>query len=95
MKEKDLQSAGPRPDGVPGLLIDEIELRGIWRTAKGYVAQVWSRGDRKFHLLRQDDELFDGHVVSIAAKEIVFKQVIEDPTAAKPFREVVITLSGA
>jgi hypothetical protein len=35
VKEEDLQSAGPRPDGVPGLLIDEIELTGRWRGAKG------------------------------------------------------------
>ena len=31
---------GPRPEGIPGLLIDEIDLKGIWRTGKGYVAQV-------------------------------------------------------
>src|SRR6476661_8790360 len=28
---------GPRPEGVPGLLIDEIDLTGIFRTSKGFV----------------------------------------------------------
>jgi len=92
VKEKDLQSAGPRPDGVAGLLIDEIELKGIFRTAKGYVAQVSPRGSRQSYLLKEGDQLFDGDVISISLREIVFKQVVEDPTAPKPFREVVKSL---
>jgi hypothetical protein len=31
---------GPRPDGVPGLLIDEIEITGVFVTDRGGVAQV-------------------------------------------------------
>ena len=89
MNDKDLQSAGPRPDGVPGLLIDEIELKGIFRTTRGYVAQISPRGDRRSYLLREGDQLFDGDVVSISSREVVFKQVVENPTASKPFREVV------
>jgi hypothetical protein len=95
VKDKDLQSAGPRPDGVPGLLIDEIELKGITRTARGYVALVSPHGDRKSYLLREGDQLFDGDVVAIDSKEVVFKQVVDDPTASKPFREVVKRLPGA
>ena len=85
---------GPRPDGIPGLLIDEIDLTGIFRTSKGYQAQVISRSQRKSYLLRQGDQLYDGDVVSINRDEVVFKQVVQDPTALKPFREVVKTLSG-
>lgn len=94
MKEQDLQSAGPRPEGVPGLLIDEIELRRILRMAKGYVAEVRD-GARHPYLLKAGDQLFDGDVVSIDSKEVVFKQVVADPTASKPFREVVKSLPGA
>ena len=56
MGENDLQSAAPRPDGVPGLLIDEIELIAIVRTAKGLVAQVKSRGAQKSYLLKAGDQ---------------------------------------
>jgi hypothetical protein len=81
---------GPRPEGIPGLLIDEIELLGIWRTPRGYVAQI--RASNKSFLLREGDQLFDGDVVTIQKNEVVFKQQVQDPTALKPFREVVKNL---
>ena len=78
---------GPRPEGLPGLLIDEIQLLGIWRTPRGYVAQI--RAANKSYLLREGDQLFDGDVVTIQKNEVVFKQQVQDPTALKPYREVV------
>lgn len=84
---------GPRPEGIPGLLIDEIDLKGIWRTGKGYVAQVIATNQKKTFLLREGDQLYDGDVISINRNEVVFKQVVQDPTALKPFREVVKSLS--
>jgi Tfp pilus assembly protein PilP len=84
---------GPRPDGVPGLLIDEIDLTGIFRTSKGFVAQVVAANQKKSYLLREGDQLYDGDVVSINRAEVVFKQVVQDPTALKPFREVVKSLN--
>ncbi|HEX6900460.1 MAG TPA: hypothetical protein VF789_12125 [Thermoanaerobaculia bacterium] len=84
---------GPRPEGVPGLLIDEIDLTGIFRTSKGYVAQVVAANQKKSYLLREGDQLYDGDVVSINRNEVVFKQIVQDPTALKPFREVVKSLN--
>jgi hypothetical protein len=84
---------GPRPEGVPGLLIDEIDLTGIWRTSRGYVAQVAAANQKKSYLLREGDQLYDGDVVSINKNEVVFKQIVQDPTALKPFREVVKSLN--
>lgn len=82
---------GPRPEGIPGLLIDEIDLLGIWRTPRGYVAQV--KASNKSYLLREGDQLFDGDVLNIHKDEVVFKQQVQDPTALKPFREVVKSLN--
>jgi hypothetical protein len=84
---------GPRPEGIPGLLIDEIDLKGIWRTGKGYVAQVVATNQKKTYLLKDGDQLYDGDVVSISRAEVVFKQIVQDPTALKPFREVVKSLN--
>jgi len=84
---------GPRPEGIPGLLIDEIDLRGIFRTARGYVAQVNASNQKKSYLLKEGDQLYDGDVVSIGKNEVVFKQIVQDPTALKPFREVVKSLN--
>jgi len=84
---------GPRPEGVPGLLIDEITLSGIFRTRRGWIAQVQATNQEKAYLIKEGDQLYDGDVVSIGKDEVVFKQVVQDPTALKPFREVVKTLS--
>ncbi len=78
---------------MPGLLIDEIGLSGIFRTRKGYVAQVKAANQGKSYLLKEGDQLYDGDVVSIGSDEVVFKQIVQDPTALKPFREVVKTLT--
>ena len=84
---------GPRPEGIPGLLIDEIDLKGIFRTARGYVAQVNASNQKKSYLLKEGDQLYDGDVRSIGKNEVVFKQIVQDPTALKPFREIVKSLN--
>lgn len=84
---------GPRPEGVPGLLIDEINLIAIMRTSSGWIAQVQAADKQKSYLLRQGDQLYDGEVVDIKSEEVVFKQVVQDPTALKPFRERVKSLN--
>jgi len=84
---------GPRPEGIPGLLIDEIDLTGVFRTPKGFVAQVVAANQKKSYLLKIGDQLYDGDVVSITRTEVVFKQIVQDPTALKPFREVVKSLN--
>ncbi len=78
-----------RPDGPPGLLIDEIEIQGIFILPEGPVVQVQSTSQETSFLLRPGDQLWDGDVVRITLDEVVFKQSVNDPTALKPFREVV------
>jgi Tfp pilus assembly protein PilP len=89
------QFKGPRPEGIPGLLIDEIDLKGIFRTGRGYAAQVKAANQAKSYLIKEGDHLYDGDVVSIGKNEVVFKQTVQDPTALKPFREVVKKLNPA
>jgi len=84
---------GPRPEGVPGLLIDEVGVSGIFVTPDGAVAQVEAANKEKSYLVRVGDQLYDGEVVSISSDEVVFRQIVRDPTALKPFREVVKKLN--
>jgi hypothetical protein len=84
-----LGGQGKRPEGVPGLLIDEIIVTGIFRTSKGFVAQVADKDLKRSYLLKEGDQLYDGDVVSVSVNEVVFKQTVQDPSALKPFREVV------
>jgi Tfp pilus assembly protein PilP len=85
---------GPRPEGKSGLLIDEVSLTGIFQTPTGTFAQVRGGPRNKCYLLQAGDQLYDGDVVEVDRGEIVFKQLINDPTAIKPFREVVKRLSN-
>lgn len=80
---------GPRPEGIPGLMIDDVEVTGIFITPQGPVAQVRVADKRKSYLLREGDQLYDGDVTSISFAEVVFKQILDDPAALKPFRPVV------
>lgn len=78
-----------RPDGPAGLLIDEISLEGIFVLDGGPVVQVQSASQETSFLLRVGDQLWDGDVIRITLQEVAFKQSVNDPTALKPFREVV------
>lgn len=82
------QQSGPRPEGKPGLLIDEIYITGIFNTHLGDFAQVRGGSKDKSFLLQAGDQLFDGDVISIGSDHVVFRQIINDPEAIKPFREV-------
>ncbi len=86
--------AGPRPEGIPGLLIEELTLSGVWMLPDGPVAQVQSAEDPISYLLRPGTRVFDGEVISVTFSReeggvVVFRQVVRDPTSPKPFREVV------
>lgn len=91
--ERNLPRAEDRPEGVAGLLIDELAIQGIFVLDSGPVAQVISSASETSFLIRPGDQLWDGDVLRISLDEIVFKQTVNDPTALKPFREVVKKLS--
>jgi len=91
--DRKLPRAEERPEGVAGLLIDELEIQGIFVLDSGPVAQVISSASETSYLIRQGDQLWDGDVLRINLDEIVFKQTVNDPTALKPFREVVKKLT--
>lgn len=92
-RERPQETEVERPEGVPGLLIDEIEIQGVFELPEGPVAQVMSASHETSYLLRPGDELWDGDVVSITLEEVVFKQVVTDTTALKPFQLVVKRLN--
>ena len=76
-------------EDLDAMLIDDIEVTGIFSTGEGMWAQVQTSQKDISYLLREGDLLYDGDVLRIDPTEVVFKQSINDPTALKPFREVV------
>lgn len=79
---------GDAPPGVPGFLIDELDLQGIVRTSHGYVATV-KGPDNLGYTLRAGDILYDGEVLRITADAVYFRQEVNDPTRIERQREVV------
>jgi Tfp pilus assembly protein PilP len=79
---------GERPPGVPGFLVDEIDLSGVVRTKQGLVAMI-KGPDNKGYLVRVGDKVFDGELIRIAQGSIVFRQEVNDPTQIERYKEVV------
>ena len=84
--------AGQRPPGVPGFLIDELKLTGIFRRKADLVAMVLGP-DNKGHLIRVGDKVLDGEVIRISPSSVVFRQEVNDPTRIERYREVVKDLA--
>jgi len=82
------QPSEERPEGLPGMLIDELKLQGIIQTSSGTIAMVQGR-DKLSYIIRVGTKLYDGEVQEIQPGRVVFKQQVNDPKAIKPFREVV------
>ncbi|HEV8632147.1 MAG TPA: hypothetical protein VGV61_17670, partial [Thermoanaerobaculia bacterium] len=72
---------------------DEIEIQGIFALNGRTFAQVQTSDKDKSYLIQEGDQLYDGAVVSIGNNEVTFKQVVNDPSVIKPFREVVKKLN--
>jgi type IV pilus assembly protein PilP len=84
--------AGQRPEGLPGFLIDELKLQGIFRTRQGFTA-MFNAPDNKGYSVRIGDKVLDGEIVRITATSVVFRQEVNDPTRIERYREVVKDLT--
>jgi Tfp pilus assembly protein PilP len=83
---------GARPPGVPGFLIDELKLGGVFKTREGLTAMV-TGPDNKGYTIRVGQKVLDGEVIRITNTGVVFRQEVNDPTRIERFREVVKDLT--
>ena len=83
----DLPSDRERPDGLVGLSVNEVALRGVVLSDGAYLA-VLEAPDNRTYIVRAGDRLFDGSVQEITADGIVFLQEVNDPLALVSVREV-------
>lgn len=84
---RDLPSASERPDGLRGLRVNEVALRGVVVSGGSYLG-VLEAPDNKTYIVRADDRLYDGSVKEILADTIVFLQEIDDPLSSVTEREL-------
>jgi Tfp pilus assembly protein PilP len=86
-------TAGTRPDGIAGVLVDEIAVRGIVQSRGTWVAMVAAPNGRTY-TVRPGDRLLDGSVRAITAQAVVLLQDVNDPLSLAKHREIRKPLRG-
>jgi Tfp pilus assembly protein PilP len=76
-----------KADGAPGLLTNEISVRGIMQSRGALVAAVQAP-DKKTYLLRRGDKLLDGTVKAVTPEGLTIVQDVNDPLSIVKQREV-------
>jgi hypothetical protein len=84
----DVPATGVRPQGLPGLLIAEITVKGVLKTAKGDFVALLQAPDNKSFIAHTGDKVLDGAIKAITAGEVVFTQDVTDPLSLVKQREV-------
>ena len=77
-----------RPQGLPGLMINELTPKGVLKTAKGDFVALLQAPDNKTYIAHAGDKLLDGAIKTITAAEVVFTQDVNDPLSLVKQREV-------
>jgi type IV pilus assembly protein PilP len=93
-KGNDPKNTGGRPPGVPGLLINEVSVKGIVRNSAGFVAMIQGP-DNKTYVVKAGDRLMDGTVKSIVQDAVVFSQDVNDPLSLVKQKEIRKNLRSA
>jgi Tfp pilus assembly protein PilP len=89
----DLPSAtGSRPPGLPGLLINEVTLKGVLKSAKGEFVALLQSPDNHTYIVHPGDKVMDGTVKAISQDAVVFSQDVNDPLSLVKQREVRKTI---
>jgi Tfp pilus assembly protein PilP len=74
-----LGSAAPqRGEGVAGMTVSEISVRGIMQSRGTLIAMVQGP-DNRTYMVRSGDKLADGSVQSITPEGLVIVQAVNDP----------------
>jgi len=83
----DMRGPGMRPEGVGGLLINDVTVRGIVKSRNKFVAMLQAP-DNRTYIVHINDRLFDGSIKAITMEAIVFSQEVNDPLSLVKQREV-------
>ena len=86
-----VKKKGPRPKGVAGMLVTELDLVGIVKDSVGADMAFVIGSDNRGYFLKSGDEVYDGSLMGIdpRAGTATFRQQVDDPRLIKPYRDVV------
>ena len=76
-----------RPEGLPGVAVSEVAIKGIVQSRTGFVAMLQAP-DNKTYIVRNGDRLFDATVKAVTADAVVFVQQVNDPLTPVKQREI-------
>lgn len=85
--------AGLRAEGIGGILVEEVAVRGIYQSRGTWVAMIAAPSGRTYSI-RPGDRLMDGSVRTINAQTVVLMQQVNDPLSLEKQREVRKNLRG-
>ena len=88
MEGPEEEGEAARPPGLPGMLVEELELEGIIETPSGILAFVLGRDDISY-IIRPGTKLYNGEVKEILHDRVIFRQQADDPKQLRPYEEVV------
>jgi Tfp pilus assembly protein PilP len=84
---------GARPEGIAGVMVDEVAVRGIVQSRGTWVAMIAAPNGRSY-TIRPGDRLMDGAVRTINGESVVLMQEVKDPLSLEKQREVRKQLRG-
>lgn len=92
--ERVREGEGPRPPGIEGMAIDEIDLTGIVENPSGNMA-YFTGSDSKGYFLRVGERIYKATMIAIdpPGGSVTFREEVDDPRQIKPFRDVVRRLT--
>jgi Tfp pilus assembly protein PilP len=91
----DAGSAASRAaDGLPGLSVDEVSVRGVLRSRGAFVAMVQGP-DQKTYIVHANDRFLDGTVKSVTPQGLVVLQDVNDPLSLVKRKEIRKSLRGS
>jgi hypothetical protein len=79
---------GSRPAGLPGLLVNEITVKGVLKSPKGGFIALVQAPDGRTYIVHSGDKVMDGTVKAITTEAVVFSQDVNDPLSLVKQREV-------
>jgi Tfp pilus assembly protein PilP len=92
-QQRGVQRTDVRAEGVPGILTDELAVRGLLQSQGAWVAMI-SGPNGKVYTVRAGDRLADGTIRMITAEAVVVHQQVNDPLSLEKQREVRKFLRG-
>ena len=79
---------GARPPGLPGFLVDEVEVIATAQYQGRWHAMLVGLDDRTY-FVEVGQEFYDGRLIEIDENQVVFEQEVEDAMGARSTRPLV------